>query len=192
MAGLKVAVLVPLHLAVAVGNLHEAHAPLGKATGHQALPAKILGDGIVHSIKFARGPSLAGDVLNLGHRCLHAVGELKGIDTALEHGVGRGGEMILIELLEEIELRALLAVGPLWVLDVMHLGILGLETGITDGRAAKVRRQKGTAPVVQSAVRERGAYGDIRRQVFVFRAKPVADPRAHAWPHEVVRAGVQL
>jgi len=78
----------------------------------------------------------------------------------------------LIELLEEIELRALLAVGPLGVFDMMHLGILGLETGITDGRAAKVRRQKGTAPVVQSAVRECGAYGDIRRQVFIFRAEP--------------------
>ena len=188
----EVAVLIPLYLAVAVGNLHEAHAALGKAAGHQALPAEILGDGVVHSIKFAGGLGFAGDVLNLRHRGLHAIGELEGIDAAFEHGVGRVGKMILIELLEEIELRALLAVGPLWVFDVMHFGILGLEAGVADGRAAVVRGQECAAPVVQAAVGERGANGDEGRQVFVFRAKPVADPRAHARSHEVVRAGVQL
>ena len=184
--------LIPLHLAVAVGNLHETHAALGKAPGHQALPAEILGDGVVHPIQFSGRLGLAGDVLNLGHRGLHAVGQLKGINAALEHGVGRIGEVILIELLEEIELRALLAVGPLGVFDMMHLGILGLETGVADGRAAVVCGQKGAAPVIEAAMRKRGANGDKGRQVFIFRAEPVADPRAHAGPHEVVRTGVQL
>ena len=100
--------------------------------------------------------------------------------------------MILVELLEKIQLRTLLAGCPLWIADVMHLGVLGLEAGVADGSAAEVRGQKRATPIVQATVREGRTNGHVGRQIFVFRTKPVTNPRAHARPHKIIRTGMQL
>ena len=47
MTRFQVAVLVPLHLSIAVRDLHEAHAALGEPPGQQALAAEVSRDGVV-------------------------------------------------------------------------------------------------------------------------------------------------
>ena len=51
---LEVAVLVPLHVRVAVRDLHEAHAALGEPAGQQALPAEVVGDRVVEAVERLR------------------------------------------------------------------------------------------------------------------------------------------
>ena len=54
MALAQVAVLVPLHLRIAVGHLNETHAALGEAAGQQTLPAEVGGERIVQPVEPAR------------------------------------------------------------------------------------------------------------------------------------------
>ena len=42
--------LVPLHVGVAVCDLHEPHATLGKPPGHQTLAAEIRGHLVIQAI----------------------------------------------------------------------------------------------------------------------------------------------
>ena len=75
---------------------------------------------------------------------------------------------------------------------MIHLGVLGLEAGVADGSAAEVRGQKRAIPIIQATVREGRTNGHVGRQIFVFRTKPVTNPRAHARPHKIIRTGMQL
>ena len=85
---IQVAVLVPLHFAVAVRDLHEPHAALDEAAGHQALPAEVRGHRIVDAVELLRrlafrrtGPATSGIA------DLHAEGQLERIDAAFQRRV---------------------------------------------------------------------------------------------------------
>jgi hypothetical protein len=57
-------VLIPLHVAVAVGHLDEADAPLGEAARHQALSPEVLRDGIADAVEPQGLGRLARQVLD--------------------------------------------------------------------------------------------------------------------------------
>ena len=93
----EVAVLVPLHVGVAVGDLDETDAAFGKAPGHQALVPEVLRHGIVHAVELAGGLGFIRDILQIRHGGLHAEGKFEGVDAGLQGGIGTGdAEMIAV------------------------------------------------------------------------------------------------
>src|SRR5207247_2381317 len=99
----EVVVVVP-RLAFAVPDLDEADAFLKQTPRDQDLPR--LHAGTVHVANVAR---LTAHIEGVFGVALHAIGELERLDAGFELGVGRAlFEMALVELLQEIELLALL------------------------------------------------------------------------------------
>ena len=76
MAFPQVAMLVPLHIRVAVRDLNEPHSTFREPPREQTLAAKILGHFVVHPVQPQRGRGLARNVLNLRHLGLHAERQL--------------------------------------------------------------------------------------------------------------------
>src|SRR5690606_28176454 len=72
------------------------------------------------------------------------------------------------------------------------LCLLGWRTRIAQWRARKISREECGAVRVDTPMRQRRADGDEPRQVVVFRAKAVRDPRAHARADERVAACMQF
>ena len=190
---LEVAVLVPLHEGVAVGHLHEPHAPLGEPAGHQALAAEVGGDRVVQAVELAGRPRLARDVLDLGHGGLHPEGELERVQAPFEGLIlARLLHVLAVDLVEQVELEALDVPRQVPVGDVAHAGLVGGGAGVPQGGPLVRGGEEGRAPVVHAAVGEGRADGDEAGEVPVLGPEPVGDPRAHARPDEVVAAGVQL
>ena len=86
----EIAMLIPLHVGVTMRHLNVAHAALGKAPRHEALPTEVRRDRIVESIEFSSGLGLAAEVLQFRHGRLHPVSKLKGVDPCFQH-LGRAG-----------------------------------------------------------------------------------------------------
>ena len=139
-----VAVPAPLVLHAAAVDLHEAHAALDQPPGDQALPGEVRALRIVEAVERLRRPRFAFEVEAFGGRHLHAIGQLETFDPGGQlRLVRRLLEVPLVELLEEVELRALLAVGDaLRRIQVVDRRALRLEHGpLVDAR------QKARAPV---------------------------------------------
>ena len=93
---------------VAVGDLHEAHAGLAKAAGHETLFAEGFGGVGVSAVEFFDVRWLAGDVLHAGHFHLHFESEFVGGDTRFQFAVRASlGKVFFIEGCEEIQFFAL-------------------------------------------------------------------------------------
>ncbi len=78
------AVLVPLNFAVAVGDLDESHAPFQKTASHQTLATKVFRDRIVDAVHPLGRLGFPRQVLDLGHRGLHAVGQFKRVQPSIQ------------------------------------------------------------------------------------------------------------
>jgi hypothetical protein len=71
--------LIPLNLAVAMGDLDEAHSALQDATRHTALVPKMRRERIVEAAHPLCGQGLPGYIPGLGHGVLQPEGEFEGI-----------------------------------------------------------------------------------------------------------------
>ena len=71
-------------------------------------------------------------------------------------------------------------------------GFVRRHAGISQRCALIDRRKECRTPVVDAAKGQRRADRDKGRQILVLGSQSVADPRAHAGPHEIVAAGMQL
>ena len=118
---IEVAVLVPLHFAVAVRDLKEPHAPLQKAAGQQTLSSEILRHRIIDAVQFLRRVALAGQVLHLRHCRLHPKGQLERIETAFQSLIApRHFQVIAVHRGDQIQLLPLQLRIDAGVADVFH------------------------------------------------------------------------
>ena len=74
---------------VGMGNFHKAHALFHHPAGQQALAAKVVGVLAIHPIGFQSGLLFTLQAHHLGQGALHAKGQLKALDDALDLCVGR-------------------------------------------------------------------------------------------------------
>ena len=74
----KIAMRIPAqHLVATTGiQLHEPNPPLNKPPSHQALPAKVGADGLVHTVHPLSGRSFLIDIDGVRSGHLHAIGQL--------------------------------------------------------------------------------------------------------------------
>ncbi len=104
------AVLVP-GLA-GIEHLDVTHAALDEAAGDDAAGGVVLGDGVVRAVELEDVGGLAGDVEGLLGGGLHVGGELVAGDAGLEVQLaGAGGEVLLVEGPEQVELPLLRGAG---------------------------------------------------------------------------------
>ncbi len=82
--------------AVAV-DLHEAHAALDEAAGHEAFAAEVSRRALVQAVHFLGFGGLRGKVHQVGGFHLHAVGQLERVDAGGEIGFARMlGQVVLV------------------------------------------------------------------------------------------------
>ena len=161
------------------GELDEADAALDEAAGHEAL-APVGGgrrDGRVQAVEALGGLGLAREVDELGHRGLHAVGDLVVVDGRLHlpvaaDAVDEGG----VEVADEAQAAPLPPVRLAGLHVAEGLGVLGIEH-----RALVDRGQEAVAEDVDPAQGDAAAAEDHEPgQVLVLGAEAVGHPRAHA------------
>ncbi len=135
--GLDVLVRVP-RIARRVVDLHHADALFNEAGGGETAASR--GAFTVH---LDGGLGLLADVEDVGRFGLHAVGRLHGADGGLELRIGFGGVgavgLLLVErveLLDEVELLALLVEVELFVVDIgdQLVGVEVLLAGVSPRR----------------------------------------------------------
>ena len=86
-------------------NLHEAHAALHQAPGHQALACHGLADLVVEAIHFPNLPGFAVEVQTFGNRGLHAEGQLVVSHAGQEIGIsGMDVQVGSIELVQQLQI----------------------------------------------------------------------------------------
>ena len=181
----QVAVLVPAH----VIELDEPHAALGQAAGQQAVGGEAAGLLDVGAVQVEDRLRLARQVGQLGHRRLHAVGQLVLGDAGDDLRVAGLGVVQVVErgdVVEHLPPRRPRAAGRVGEVEHRLLAAAELDALIA-------RRQEAAAPeaVVERLVgppaREQD---DERRQVLVLAPQAVGDPGAHARPAGELRAGL--
>ena len=130
---LDVHVTVPRALVFhpAAVNLHKADTALDETPRHEALLCKVRALLVVDAVEAADVLRLPRDFERVGRGHLHPVGEFKTLDARAQLGVGRRlFEVMLVEPLHQIELRALLGVGHVRVaLHVVDRRALRIERG---------------------------------------------------------------
>ena len=185
--------LVPLHLGVAMGHLNVPYARLGEPPRHETLPAEIRGDRVIDPIQRLRGRRFARDIFHPRKLGLHPECEFERIDPRLQRRLrSRLRQMPLIDLPQLRQLGFLHRPRHLGIADVLHPRIDRRDARVADRRPLVGRREKGRAPVVDPAMRERRADRHKRRQVRVLRPEAIRSPRANTRPHEVIAARMQL
>ena len=127
---------------------------------------------------------LAADVERLGRLGLHAEAQLERLDAGLQRGIVLPGlQMASVEPVQQVELLALLRRCDAIVANVLDELLDRRVLGV-DVRALEDARQKAGLPVLRFLDRVAvGAHGNKRRQVLVFAAQAVAQPRAEAGPN---------
>ena len=185
--------LIPLYFVVVVGHLDKANASLGEATREQTHPAKVRRTGIIHPIQLQGRRRLSRQIFDLRNRGLHAKGKFERVDPCLQRGIATAlPEMPAIHRIQPIELQLLDVPRQFRVLNEFHLRFFRWHARVAQRRSVVNGWQERRTPIVDTAECERRADRDESRQVRIFGTKAVADPRADAWPDEVVAAGVQL
>ena len=90
-----VAVPAPLVLHAAAVDLHEAHAALDHAAGHEALLGEVGAARVVEAVEVLHLARLAADVERLGGGHLHAVGQLERLDAGGQLGLGLAARLVV-------------------------------------------------------------------------------------------------
>ena len=163
MVDLEVVVAVP-RLALAVPDLHEAHAALDQPAGDQNLPG--LHAGAVHVADVLR---LAADVERLGRLGLHAEAKLERLDAGFERGIVLPRlQVARVEPVQQVELLALLRRRDAIVADVLDQ-LLDRPCACVSMYVPWIDAgQEAGLPVLRFLDRvAAGAHGDERRQVLV-------------------------
>ncbi len=178
----EVLVVVP----AVVPDLDDAHAALNETAGDEELFALL-----ARAVGGAGGLGFFGDVERVGGLGLHAEGDLVGFEARLEGGFAL--EILgvdLVELINEVELAALLLGGDVAVADVLnhllHVGRGGVDRGALEGAGEEGGAVVGDAADGEAAV----AQGDEAGEILILGAETVNEPRAKAGLHDAERAGV--
>ncbi len=169
--------IVP-RLTGAVPDLHETHATLQQPPRHQQLPRLRAG-----AVQVANVLRLTPHVEGVLRVVLHAVGQLERLDARLHLGVLLPLlQMALVQLVQQIQLAALLSVADGAVADVLDQAVQ-LRVPHVDVGALVGARQKCGLPVLRllNGVAA-GAHGDEAGQVLVLAAQAVGHPAAQARP----------
>ena len=182
---LEFRVAVPVQFAAAgigaVEELHEPHAPLDEASCQDAVPREGGLEGIgrvVGPVVAERRGRLRGQVRELGHRELHPRSQLVCGDPRGERPVlGMPPEVLLVEPPEQAPGIAVGGGG-----DARRGREVPHWRGGGEHRALELRRQEAGPPVVAAGLWNPAWVEDRyeRRQVLVFAAERVGDPRAEA------------
>ena len=157
-------------------DLHIANPPLREAAGEKILLALL-----VVAIHLAGLLALPGNIEGVEGFRLHPEREFQRFDPGLELGTLRKPFRVgPIQLLDETELLALLAVIEIAVLNVgdqfLGIGVLTVDVG-----ALVDPRQKGVSPVAGLGGGEPlGTEDDKSRQTLVLRSQSVEQPGTHA------------
>ncbi len=158
-------------------ELNEAHAALDEAAREQAVVGEreLAGLGRVHLVDFFR---LLGDIHQLRHRRLHAIGQLVLRDARRDFGVLRFGEMQAIKIADGVErLAADFRIDARWVGDEEDGVALRPELrALVDAGEEAVAPESGAAVGLDAAAGE----DDEAGQIAIFGAEAVSGPRAHA------------
>ena len=178
----EVLVMVP----AVVPDLDDAHAALDEPAGDKELFALLAG-----AVGGAGGFGFFGDVERVGGLGLHAEGDLVGFEARLEGGFAL--EILgvdLVELVDEVELAALLFWGDVTVADVLnhllHVGGGGVDRGALERAGKEGGAVVGDATDGEPAV----AQGDEAGEILILGAEAVNEPRAEAGLHDAERSGV--
>ncbi len=189
----EIAMLVPLDVGIAVGDLDETDAALQETAGHEALAAKVFRDRVVDPVEFLGGGRFFLDLLGFGHGGLHPEGQFEVGELGVERGMITGCRVEpLVHPTEEVELLPLRGRGDPVVADVADLGLGGREASIADWGALAIGWKKGRSPVVDPTVGKGRANGDEGGEVFVFSTQAINEPGSHAGADKLVRTGVEL
>ena len=181
----NVVVIVP-GLAVAVIDLHHAHAAFDEAEGHQAAAPEI-----AVAIAGAGASRLFADVEYFRRFGLHAEGDLGPIGW-LASSCGSGPvrrELQAVQLGEQVELAALLGGRDGLVADVLDQ-LLGLGFVVGNVGALVDGRQEGRTPELRTDDGQAGTQHDEAGQVLILGAEAVGEPGAHGRPAGQLVAGV--
>ena len=182
-APLQAAVVVP----VLVVELDKPHAPLGQPAGEQAVgreAARVAGLGTVGIKHMGR---LVGEVGHRRHARLHPEGHLVIRDPGRDHGVGRAGELVLVERSQAVEhLAAAFGRHAGRIVDIEHRVGPGAEP-----HSLVLCRQEARSPEVAHeglALLVLCDQNDERRQVVLDVAQAVVEPGPDARPAWDLRA----
>ncbi len=170
-------------------DLHEPHAALDEAPGHQAARAVGLGRRVVEAVEPVRFRRLAADVQGVGGGELHSGGQLEAGDAGVEFQlVGVAFLVLGVEFAQQLEPA---------LLDGRRPRRPGLE--VQDGHAFRAerralvnRRQPAARPVADAIHRQAARVGqhNIGRQVLIDRTESIGRPRPNARPAGDGQAGV--
>ena len=176
---------VEMVIPISVADFHEAHAGLDHATGHETFAAEVGGGGGIDAVEFFGGIGFLVGIDDERHLALHFKGQFVTLDHALHlriHAILV--EFLLVEILNEIQLRALRLSIHGW-LKIAQLGtfdgaVVGADAGaLVDGG------KKGTAVVLSSAESIGRGDGDESRKVFIGGAQTIERPGTEGRPHEL-------
>jgi hypothetical protein len=186
----EVLMLIPLKRMI---HLDEPDTLLSEAPRQEALAPERIGGGFVDSVQLQGGTGFAPEIRCLGGGGLHAKGEFVGFDQTFELPVLTGGLQVLpVHALQQVQLFPLNVPGQEGVPDVSDLRVIqGSSFGSNRG-ALKHGRQEGGSVVLGSSVECRWTDGDESRQILIFGAETVDQPRAKAGSDLAVGAGVQV
>ena len=188
--GLDALMGIPLGAGPAV-ELHESDAAFDQPPPEQAQPPVRGGRLLVQAVQPVRRLRLLREVDRVRRLGLHLEGQLVAGDAGLQLGLLRmPGREVAVEPIEQIELALLAAAADLIGRSQMRDRLLALG----QPRALVHRRNEAGRPVPRAVHYGRRVvlHDDIRRQVLVLAAEPVADPRPERGPPAQRRAGVHL
>ena len=187
-AGAEIGVIVP-DLKINE-ELHEAHAAFDEAAGDEAAAAIAVGGLAADAVHDLRGLGFAGEVERVASLELHARGEFVTGHAGAKAGLPRAAALVGgVELGDEIALKGLHGLGLIeGGLKVEHRGTGGAEAG-----ALMLWRQETGLPVLRAVDGQLAGVlqHDVSGQVSVFRAEPVAHPRAEGWQTRLHAAAVR-
>ena len=150
----QIRMLIPLHLAVAMGDLYKPNPSLEKTPRHQALTSKILSHRIVQSIESQGRLGLGLQILNFRQTRLHPKRQLVSSQLPSDRSlVWIGLREVLVHLGQQVQLLSLRSSIETRMNNMLHRSLLGRLTRIANRCPLAIRRQECRPPIVHPSVR---------------------------------------